>query len=150
MAADPYIVVDLDATQDDAAADANLAKFKAKILELAPRPGLPNGGGVLLVPPGTFKVSDTLTLNQQFVIRGAGVGRGRNAANPQGTTLLFPAGKTGLIIDIGKSFGVIEDIAIESENGGATLGLDEGIEIRSSYTRLSRVRVIGFGRSGIF
>lgn len=142
----PYIAVSAD---DDPAHD-NLPAFQAALAALPPR------GGLILVPPGEFRLSGSLEITTRTILRGAGNCADYNDAPDSPTRLIFPSGTPGIIIRNSAGFSVIEDIGIRSANPGDPLkqgwpvfGSDDGIKIEGTEVRLSRVTVSRFGGHGV-
>lgn len=118
-AGEVYNVKDFGAVADGTTDD--LAAFNAAIAAMTPTPR----GATLVVPPGTYRLSDTLHITRQLVLQGAG-GSGWYPA----TKLVYDAGKTGVVVDtVGTAPGgggaqgdwsVIRDIAIVAASKPST------------------------------
>ena len=85
---------------------------------------LPQTGGELLFAPGTYMISDMLTVSKPLIMRGAGIGVAQNDATKYATTIVMnPAVTNKDMLLISSRNVLIEDLTLYGAGSGTGCGV---------------------------
>lgn len=106
-------------------------------------------GGTVYFPAGKYKVASTITIDGTRTVRLAGA-EGGTAGN-NGTTLVFPSGVSGIIVNEGSGPGGGSAIERLDLNGTSKVtGHADGITISAGQVIVRDVTVVNFSRYGVY
>lgn len=103
------------------------------------------GGGTLLIPPGVYRLSQTLYIDQTITIRGGGPSL---TGNSTPTTLKFDAGIDGVHL-YGPTATLVELNGFDIISTATGPGPGVGLLVQAGRPRIYRVAVRGFGSHGV-